>query len=267
MEVRDLGVLEGPVLLFGGPYSNLQALEALLAEAGRLGIPPERCICTGDLVAYCADPVAVAEQVRDLELPVVQGNCEVQLAAGASDCGCGFGENSVCDLLSRGWYAAADAAVGPELRQWMGGLPGRLVFTHAGRRWAVIHGGASQISRFLWAVSDAVDLADELATLEAEIGAVDGVIAGHCGIGFVREIGRHIWVNAGVIGMPPHDGLCETEFAVLDDDGVHLQRLAYDHGAAAAAMREAGLVQGYERALESGWWPSEDVLPMALRRR
>ena len=43
--------MDAPLLCFGGPYSNLQALQAMLAEARRLGIPPERMLCTGDVVA------------------------------------------------------------------------------------------------------------------------------------------------------------------------------------------------------------------------
>jgi len=31
------------------------------------------------------------------------------------------------------------------------------------------------------------------------------------------------------------------------------------------AMRRAGLVQGYDTALSTGYWPSEDVLPADLR--
>jgi hypothetical protein len=42
--------------------------------------------------------------------------------------------------------------------------------------------------------------------------------------------------------------------------------LEYDVVGAVAAMRSAGLVQGYERTLETGWWPSEDILPQELRR-
>ncbi len=34
----------------------------------------------------------------------------------------------------------------------------------------------------------------------------------------------------------------------------------------ALARRAVGLTQGYERALASGWWPSEEVLPADLRR-
>ena len=44
--------LEPPVLVFGGPYSNLRALAALRQRADELGIPPSHSICTGDVVAY-----------------------------------------------------------------------------------------------------------------------------------------------------------------------------------------------------------------------
>ena len=66
--------------------------------------------------------------------------------------------------------------------------------------------------------------------------------------------------------MPPHDGLPETRYVVLTDQGAEIRRLSYDHQGAAEAMRAAGLTQGYDRALDSGIWPSEDVLPHALRR-
>ena len=52
----DLGNLDAPVLLFGGPYSNLRATQAMRAEADRLGIPADHVICTGDVVAYAAAP-------------------------------------------------------------------------------------------------------------------------------------------------------------------------------------------------------------------
>jgi len=47
----------GPLLVFGGPYSNLEATKAMLAEARRRAIAPGNIVCTGDLVAYCARPV------------------------------------------------------------------------------------------------------------------------------------------------------------------------------------------------------------------
>ncbi|MEE3500553.1 hypothetical protein [Acidiphilium acidophilum] len=46
-----LDAVDGPVLVFGGPYSNLPATRAVFAAAAEHGIPPGRMICTGDVVA------------------------------------------------------------------------------------------------------------------------------------------------------------------------------------------------------------------------
>ncbi|WP_425070852.1 metallophosphoesterase family protein [Sagittula sp. S175] len=93
---------DAPVMVFGGPVSNLQAVQALRAEAAARGIPAERVVCTGDVVAYCGDPAATVAEVRDWGCHVLAGNCERQLAENAEDCGCGFDEGSTCDVLSVG---------------------------------------------------------------------------------------------------------------------------------------------------------------------
>ena len=41
---------------------------------------------------------------------------------------------------------------------------------------------------------------------------------------------------------------------------------AYSNLQATQAMITAGLDHGYHTALETGYWPSEEVLPMDLRR-
>ena len=264
--IHDLGVLDGDVLVFGGPYSNLQATEALIAEAKRRGIPPGRCICTGDAVAYCADPDATLTALRGFGCALVAGNCEKQLADGATDCGCGFDADSACDLLSAGWFAHVDRCVGAPDRAWMGARPDMIVFRQGAVRCAVIHGGVTDIARFLWPVSAAAAFAEEIAAVRALAGSVDVILAGHCGVAFQRQIGDVTWVNAGAIGMPPHDGRTATRYAVLTEGKAMLHRLDYDHAAAAGAMRKAGLTQGYDAGLLSGIWPSEDNLPPALRR-
>lgn len=70
-------VADAPVVVFGGSYSNLEATRSLLASARRLGVGPERIVCTGDTVAYCADPVATVALLREAGVHVVMGNCEV----------------------------------------------------------------------------------------------------------------------------------------------------------------------------------------------
>ena len=139
---------DGPVLVFGGPYSNLQATEALLAAAAGLGIPPHRMICTGDVVAYGADPVRCVARLRAAGVAVVAGNCEEQLGAGAAECGCGFAAGSACDRLAAAWFAHADAALGADDRAWMRGLPASLELHIAGRRLLVLHGGVGAFQPF-----------------------------------------------------------------------------------------------------------------------
>ncbi len=262
MRVADLGEIDGSILLFGGPYSNLHAMRALVDVAERLGIPKDRRICTGDVIAYAAAPVETAELALAETGCVVAGNVERQLADGAGDCGCGFDEGGVCDLLSRSWYPFADGAVGPELRSVLARLPDAAVFRHAGTRYGVIHGGVRDISRFLWPGDSAEAFADEREAFAEAVGRVDVIVAGHSGLAFTRPE----WINAGVIGVPPHDGRLDGRFVTLEGGRAVIHRLDYDADAARKSMIEAGLTQGYHDSLVTGYWPSEGVLPRRLRR-
>lgn len=265
MRIKDLGDIEGKILLFGGVYSNLAALDAVIAIANDRGIAPTHMMCLGDVVAYCADAQASVERIRELGCPVLSGNCEVQLAQGSDDCGCGFDEGSECSLLSRGWYTHAQRQVTPDSTSWMGQLPERIVFTHAGKRYVLVHGGASDISKFIWPVSSDAEIAAEIALAQQQVGPVDGVIGGHTGLYFTRVVDGVEWINVGAIGMPPNDGDTRGGFAIMDTGEVTFERFEYDFDATAQAMKDAGLVQGYHEAVKTGYWPSEDTLPPVMR--
>lgn len=260
--IGDLGELRGPVLVFGGPYSNLEATVAVLAEAKRLGVPASQVICTGDVVAYCGDPQATVDAIRASGMHVVMGNCEESLGQGAEDCGCGFEEGSACDLLSVRWYAYADRHLSMEARRWMNGLPHRLRFRLNGRQFTVVHGAASSINRFVFASDPATTKLAELALCGG-----DAVIGGHCGLPFTQIIDGKLWHNAGVVGMPANDGRTGVWYSLLQPagDGIEIRhrQLAYDHATAARKMRERGLPDGYADSLETGLWPNLDILPPA----
>ncbi|MEM7719323.1 MAG: metallophosphoesterase [Pseudomonadota bacterium] len=259
--MRDFGPLDTPVVLFGGPYSNMGALEAL-ADL----IDGRPAICTGDVVAYAADPVATVNLMQALGAFCIAGNCERQVAEGGSDCGCGFAAGSTCDRLSQGWYTHLSATCDRDTIQWLADRPEFGVFTQQDRRYAVIHGGATVINRFIWPDSPTEVFLEEITAIEGIMGRVDGVIAGHSGIAFHRKIEGYQWINAGAIGLPPHDGRPETRYAVLKDGDVVIERLSYDHMQTRRRMVRSGLTQGYHEAMSSGLWPSEDVLPPSLRR-
>jgi predicted phosphodiesterase len=252
-----------PLLVFGGPYSNLEATRAMQNEANNLGIPANRVICTGDIVAYCADPEATVDLIRDWGIHVIAGNCEQQLAAGGADCGCGFEEGSTCDLLAKGWYPYANARISDASRTWMRELPDTLRFTYGGASIAVVHGGVAQTNKFIFA-SETGELAAEHKAAGADV-----VIAGHAGLPFIASTTGGVWFNPGVIGMPANDGTAEVWYGLISATTRGLQfetrRLAYDHRSAAAALRRSGHANSYARTLLTGTWPSLDILPAPER--
>jgi len=254
--------LSGPVLIFGGCYSNLEATRAIQAQAKRFGIPPERTICTGDVVAYCADASATVDLIRRWGVHVVMGNCEEAIGWSASDCGCGFAEGSACDQLSSAWYAHTNSHVDDNIRSWMRGLPRRIDIVVGGKRLAVVHGAVDSINRFIFLSTPWSEKRRQI-----ESSGCTGIIGGHCGLPFTQVVDDMLWHNAGSIGMPANDGTSRVWYSLIVPvgDGIKVETasIEYDFASAAQKMRAARLPEGYAAALENGLWPSCDVLPAA----
>jgi predicted phosphodiesterase len=252
---------DGPILVFGGPYSNQEATKAILNEARRQGIPTERILCTGDVVAYGPDPVETVARLRDARVTVIMGNCEEAFGWQRPDCGCGFTTASTCDRLSSAWYAYADARLTAADRAWMRALPRRLdLRLPENRRLAVVHGSPQRLNHFVFASDPWVDKAAHIHAT----GCV-GIIAGHSGLPFTQSHDGLLWHNAGAIGMPANDGTPRVWYSLLTPHpaglDIHTHALTYDHATTARKMRAAGLPPGYADALETGRWPSLDSLP------
>ena len=254
-------ILTGPIIVFGGPYSNLHALDALLAEARRIGIPPDSMISTGDLVAYCADARGVVDRFRETGMRFIRGNCEDQIASGAADCGCGFEPGGECDRLSADWFSHAMRELDEDRRTFLGSGPGRLDIVMNGLRIAVIHGAATQQNRFVFASTPARVKAHDFDLLD-----VDAIFAGHSGLPFSQSIDGRLWHNPGALGMPANEGDPRVWFSIVSAGAepgalrIEHRALAYDHAAAAAAMERAGLAPEYARTLLDGLWPNCDSL-------
>ncbi len=259
---RDLGRFNTPVLVCGGAYSNLEALQALIATARQLAIPPARIIHTGDAIAYCADPCETAKLLQDAGVHAIQGNVEESLAASLPNCGCGFNEDSLCDQLAHEWFSYADARTGIELRRWMGALPLHLTFEMSGLRVRTVHGSVQEINRFMFASHPMSDFDAEFTHAAADV-----IVAGHSGIPFTRHVGNRVWHNPGSLGIPANDGTPRAWYSVLtpQEDGIRIDHhsLDYDHERAKAKMVDAGVCTEYAQALSNGLWPSLDILPEA----
>ncbi|MBD3609738.1 MAG: metallophosphoesterase family protein [Gammaproteobacteria bacterium] len=265
MSVLELGSLAGPLVVFGGPYSNLAATQAMKKVAQEMKLSPQQVICTGDIVAYCAEPEETIKLVQDWGIHVVMGNCEESVAYNKDDCGCGFEEGSACDLLSDNWYRYASSHISKHSKEWMKQLPERIHFTFNNKSFCVIHGGVSEKNRFIFHSTDTNLKRDEIHHSGSDV-----VIAGHCGIPFGQQVDNNYWLNAGVIGMPANDGTQNGWYLILQAHGDTIQAcwkiLKYDYIQAFEAMQSAGLSHHYADALKSGIWPSMEVLPTAERQ-
>lgn len=251
------------MLLFGGPYSNYAATAAMQRRAEALGIPPERIVCSGDVVAYCGEPCETLDLIRDWGIHLVMGNCEESLAFGEADCGCGFDPGSACSLLAVAWYAYANRRVTADQRRWMRELPRSIDFSLSDTRCRIVHGSLCSINEFVFASSD------QAARLEQiRAAAIDVVIGGHAGIPFGQRLQERYWLNTGVIGMPANDGGNHGWYLVLEARGQGLEaswhQLDYDFATSSASTVAAGM-GAYGQALVDGLWPSVDILPAAER--
>jgi len=263
MNIRSIEplVLTGPIIVFGGPYSNLHALDALLAEARSLGVGPQNMISTGDLVAYCADARGVVDRFRETGIRFIRGNCEDQIASGAVDCGCGFAPGGECDRLSVDWFSHAMRELDDERRAFLGAGPERLDIVMNGLRIAVVHGAATQQNRFVFASTPA-----RVKRYDFELLNVDAIFAGHSGLPFSQSIDGRLWHNPGALGMPANEGDARVWFSVVSAGAepgtltIEHRALSYDHAGAARAMTQAGLPPEYARTLVDGLWPNCDSL-------
>ncbi|MFT6221951.1 MAG: putative phosphodiesterase [Candidatus Endobugula sp.] len=256
----DLGDVLLPILIFGGVYSNLQAAQAIKEVAESHNIPAERCICTGDIVAYCGQPEETASLIREWGVHCLLGNCEESFASNSDDCGCGFDNGSQCDLLSNQWFSFSNTKLSHSNRQWFSTLPHHISFSMNNLSALVVHGSVSSINQFIFPSSE-----EKIFSKEFSLTKADMVFGGHSGIPFSKITGKKMWHNPGAIGMPANDGTSYTWYSIISPKGsqveVNNKRLTYPHQDTVKKMKGSSLHNGYADCLLSGLWPSTDVLP------
>ncbi|NQX91109.1 MAG: metallophosphoesterase family protein [Flavobacteriales bacterium] len=261
LAITDIQLAENhqSILLFGGIYSNLHALQSLKKIADDLGMSADQVFCAGDTVAYCGFPKECLDLVEEWGIHHIAGNVEVQLREGAEDCGCDFSEGSRCDIFSNQWYPKAQKMISKENLKWMESIPDAIRFDWAGRKWLMIHGSLDHRSEYIYESTD-------WATKEKihRDSKSNSIIAGHSGLPFFQSQEDNLWINAGVIGMPANDGLTSTWYAVIKLVGselkVEFHQLEYDHVSAAKLMREKGFTEAYAKTLEDGIWDNMEIL-------
>lgn len=223
--------------ILGDIHGNLQALEAVLADARGYGC--EEFHCLGDVVGYNANPSECIEIVRSLPGACVLGNHDAAAASGSPlD---GFSANAAASLhWTRGRLDASQ-------KEWLAALrPQRQI-----RRTTLVH--ATLDSPTSWAYIRT----PQEAELSLACQSTPVCFFGHTHVTgvFAKGVPRmplidamrlprdiKLLINAGSVGQP-RDGDWRAAYLIHDEEGgeLWLRRIEYDVHAARAAVLEAGL--------------------------
>jgi diadenosine tetraphosphatase ApaH/serine/threonine PP2A family protein phosphatase len=200
-------------------HGNVRALDAVLRDVAQQGAA--EYFVGGDVALFGPWPEATVERLRALEPATwIRGNGERWTAAP--------------DDLPAPQRAAAHAsreALGEALVAEFGALPESAPLDDRTRAW---HGSP---------LSDVRSFTPEPGDDEAELldGATEArLVFGHTHVQFRRAaaVGDIELINPGSVGMP-FDGDHRAAYALLRDDGtIEHRRVAYDHEAVPAALRE-----------------------------
>jgi diadenosine tetraphosphatase ApaH/serine/threonine PP2A family protein phosphatase len=243
-----------PYLILSDIHANLEALEAVLADArGQY----ERILCLGDFVDYGADPNAVVEWGRQNVTVSIRGNHDRVAAASA--------EGRSDSIASFGPTARASAEWTRETltesnREFLERLP-RGPLPYEG--FDLVHGSPGDEDEYLISPVDAAltrgDLGAQL-TFFGHTHRQGGFLLTTRATGYIDPARRlelepdHFYlVNPGSVGQP-RDRDPRAAYALYwpEERVVEFRRVAYDIDRAAAKIRAAGLPDFLATRLSDG---------------
>ena len=237
------------VALFSDIHANLEALEAVLADA-----EAESCdsyICLGDVVGYNANPVECLEKVRAMGCPVVKGNHD-------QDCG----HDTSLEMMNP---VAAEALrwtreqLSAEQRQWLA----RLRMVRQVHDFTVVHSTLDQPNSWNYVTNKF----DAMANFSYQVTPVCFYGHTHVPRVFIRtekvqEVAaesiiidptQKYFINTGSVGQP-RDGDWRASYCIYDLDHrqVIFRRVEYDLKTAQKKIIDAGLPESLAERIGVG---------------
>ena len=237
------------IALFGDIHANLEALEAVLEDAGEQGC--DSYICLGDVVGYNADPAACLEKIREMDCPVVKGNHDEDAS----------GEHSL-EMMNP---VAAEALqwtrdqLTAEQREWLA----RVRMVRQVNDFTIVHSTLDQPNAWNY-VTNKFDAMSNFSYQFTQV-----CFHGHTHVPrvFVRnervqelkadnlviEPGMKYFINAGSVGQP-RDGDWRASYCIYDTDRntINLRRVEYDIKTAQEKIIKAGLPEVLASRLDEG---------------
>ena len=217
-------------------HANLPALRAVLDDALVLGC--DTIWCVGDVVGRGPHPGAVIDEMRRLDVRIVQGNWDEAVGLRREHPGVTWPspQAEAEGLASLAWTIAH---VTDEQRSWLRQLPATDRFMIEDRSVLLFHGSPVRQNEYLWS--------DRPSRVFARISSEQGddlLCFGNTHEAFHRIVGSRHVVAAGSVGCGSFDDP-RARYAVIDMTGAEImanfRSIPYDHLSVDAAMRAAGL--------------------------
>ncbi len=215
-------------------HANLPALRAVLDDVAAIGC--DAMWCVGDLVGRGPHPNQVVDVVRQLEIPVVQGNWDEAVAMSREHPGSIWTtpEAEAAGRASLDWTVAT---LEEDHRAWLRQLPPTLRLAVDGRSVLLYHGTPLKQTEYLWA--------DRPSRTYARIASDEGddlFCYGHTHETVHKLVGQAHFVACGSVGCGSH---ARARYAVIylgqPDLAIGFRSVDYDSSSVAADLAAAGL--------------------------
>lgn len=237
------------IALFGDIHANLEALEAVLADAAQQGATDY--VCLGDVVGYNADPAACLERVKAMGCPTVKGNHDEDAS----------GTHSL-DAMNPVAAAALQwtrEQLSEEQRQWLR----RLRMVRQIEDFTVVHSTLDQPANWNYVTNRF----DAMANFSYQFTQV--CFHGHTHVPRVYmksdkvqevaaeqvqiEDGAKYFINAGSVGQP-RDGDWRAAYVIYDLEKrqVTIRRVEYDIATTQKKILDAGLPEMLAHRIAEG---------------
>ncbi|MBT8037929.1 MAG: metallophosphatase family protein [Verrucomicrobiae bacterium] len=237
------------IAIFSDIHANLEALEAVLADAESQGC--DSYICLGDVVGYNADPAACLERVRAMGCPVVKGNHD-------QDCGHDTSLEMMNPIAAEAlrWTRAQ---LNPEQRRWLA----RLRMVRQVQDFTIVHSTLDQPDSWNYVTNKF----DAMANFSYQVTPVCFYGHTHVPRVFVRgsrvqevpaesialEPESKYFINTGAVGQP-RDGDWRASYCIYNYDAqmINFRRIEYDIQTAQEKIRAAGLPESLAERIAEG---------------
>lgn len=235
--------------IFGDIHANLEALEAVLADAAQQGV--SQYVCLGDVVGYNADPVACLDKIREMNCPTVKGNHDQE----ASE------DHSLDNMNPVAAYALqwTREQLDEDHRLWLK----RLRMVRQVSDYTIVHSTLDQPIHWNY-VTNRFDAMSNFSYQFTQI-----CFHGHTHVpkiyvksDKVREVAAEsviiepnakYFINAGSVGQP-RDGDPRACYAIYDNESkiIVFRRVDYDIATTQRKILEAGLPEMLAERLQEG---------------